>query len=171
MNMLIRDVREADAARILAIYAPYVIDTDISFETEPPAPEAFAERIRGIQSAYPYLVCLVDGELAGYAYASKHHERAAYRYSVDVSIYVAPNFHRRGVGRALYLELFDRLKERGFYTAFAGITQPNEKSVGLHASLGFTEVGVFHRAGYKHGRWLDVLWMEKPLRDSYDKLE
>jgi len=165
MIMSIRGALLADAGAILKIYAPFITDTCITFETEVPSMEDFSARIENIIRDYPYLVCEADGNIIGYAYASKHRERAAYKYSADVSVYVSPEYHRHGIGRTLYGNLFELLRKQGIYTVFAGITLPNEKSAGLHQSLGFTAAGVFHKDGYKFGQWLDVMWMEKPLRD------
>jgi L-amino acid N-acyltransferase YncA len=167
MELRIRPVALTDAAAILDIYSPYIKNTVMTFETQIPSVEEFAARIDGIRSRYPYLVCEAGGKVAGYAYASQHQARSAYRYSVDVSIYVAPKHHHKGVGKALYRSLFDALKGYDFYTAYAGITVPNEASVGLHKGFGFHEVGTYHNVGYKMGRWLDVVWLEKPLK-AYD---
>ena len=168
--MLIRNADLSDVPDILRIYMPFITDTCISFETEVPSIEEFRTRMGNVMKNYPYLVCEIDHKIVGYAYGSKHRERAAYKYSADMSIYVDPDYHRRGIGRALYTELAKLLVELGIYTAFAGITQPNDKSVGLHRALGFTEIGVYHNVGYKFDTWLDVMWMEKPLRE-YDKPE
>lgn len=165
MDRIIRPVCKDDAAAILAIYAPYVTDTAITFETEIPTLEDFSKRIEEIQSNYPYLVCEIGGKVVGYAYASKHRERAAYRYSVEVSVYVSQDHHRRGIGKALYKHLLAALQNYSYYSAYAGITYPNEKSIGFHKSFGFAEVGIFHNAGYKNDKWLDVIWLEKPLKD------
>jgi len=166
--MKIRDATPADAGAILSIYAPYVANTCVSFETEVPTIDAFTARIEKIVKSYPYLVCECDGVIAGYAYATRHRERGAYRYSADSSVYVAHDYQRRGIGRALYTRLFELLASLGIYTVFAGVVLPNERSVGLHKALGFTEVGTYHNAGYKLGRWLDIIWLEKPLRE-YDE--
>jgi L-amino acid N-acyltransferase YncA len=167
VNQLIRPAVPADASAILAVYAPYITDTVITFETEVPTLGAFTKRVEEILRQYPYLVCEIDGEIVGYAYASRHRERAAYRYSVDVSIYVKSGMHRRGIGSALYTRLLEELQRFPYYTAYACITLPNESSVALHKSFGFQEAGIFHKDGYKAGKWLDVLWMEKPLK-QYD---
>jgi len=161
----IRPVKAADAKQILAVYTPFIEKTCITFETEVPTLQAFGARVEGILSAYPYLVCEAGGRIVGYAYASKHNERGAYRYSANVSVYIEEAFQGKGIGRALYTELFNLMRERGLYTAYAGITVPNEKSVALHAAFGFVPVGTFHKAGFKHGEWHDVMWMEKALRD------
>lgn len=165
MSRKIRNATPADARAILDIYAPYVTDTSITFETEVPTIEEFMARMENIQKSYPYLVYEVDGVIVGYAYASKHRERAAYRYSADVSIYVEPSYHKQGIGKALYTKLFDMLRTQGIYTAYACITVPNDASIELHKSLGFTEVGVFHNDGYKLAKWHDVIWLEKALRE------
>jgi len=164
-NPRIRNVKPTDSEAILKIYAPFITETTISFETEVPSIEEFAARIENISKSYPYLVCEIDNKIVGFAYATKHRERAAYKYSADVSIYITPEYHRHGLGKALYTKLFELLCEREIYTVYAGITLPNDKSVGLHKSLGFKEAGVFHNVGYKFGKWLDVLWLEKPLKD------
>jgi phosphinothricin acetyltransferase len=135
-----------------------------------PALSDFTKRIESIIKNYPYLVCEADGNIVGYAYVSRHRERAAYKYSADVSIYVASAYHRQGIGKALYTKLFDLLKGQHIYTLYAGIVLPNESSIGLHKSFGFNEVGTFHNVGYKQGKWHDVIWLEKPIK-NYDKPE
>lgn len=167
MEMRIRPVALTDAADILEIYSPYIKDTVVTFETAVPTVEEFAARIQSIKTRYPYLVCEVGGKVIGYAYASQHRARAAYKYSVDVSIYVDQKHHHKGVGKALYHHLFEALKGYAFYTAYAGITVPNAPSVGLHKAFGFHEVGTCHNVGYKKGKWLDVIWLEKPLKEYH----
>jgi L-amino acid N-acyltransferase YncA len=161
----IRQATEADAAALQKIYAPFVESTPVSFETVVPSVEEFAGRIRKALSHWQYLVAEQDGEIAGYAYGSTHRERAAYRYSVEVSAYVDPRFHRRGIGTRLYRQLFDDLIAKGYCSAFAGITVPNEASVGLHRRVGFEPIGIFRRIGWKFDRWHDVLWMQRTLRE------
>ena len=159
----LRTATVEDAEALAAIYAPYVRDTTISFETEPPTAEEFARRIDSVLRTYPYLVYEADGAPVGYAYAGPHAERAAYRWSVDVAVYVAQGAHRRGTGRLLYTELFAILARQGFHLAFAGVTQPNERSMGLHTAMGFEPVGVVRDVGYKHGAWRDVAWLRRVL--------
>jgi L-amino acid N-acyltransferase YncA len=169
MAAYIRFARLTDAAGILAIYGPYCETTCVSFEIVAPSVEKIQERISRITIDYPWLVAEVEGQIAGYVYASRRHERAAYRWSVDVAVYVAATQQRRGVGRILYETLFSILREQGYYKAFAGITLPNPASVGLHESLGFRSAGVFRGVGYKLGNWLDVGWWQldlQPERDS-----
>src|SRR5919199_3326619 len=134
---------ERDAEQIAAIYAPNVTETIISFELEPPDAEEMRRRITGTLERFPWLVCEREKRVSGYAYASAHGSRAAYRWSVDVSAYVHEGERRSGVGRALYTSLFSLLSLQGFYNAYAGITLPNPASVGLHEALGFRPVGVY----------------------------
>jgi L-amino acid N-acyltransferase YncA len=153
-----------DAGQVADIYGPIVAASTISFETQPPSVEEMARRIAAALELAPWLVC-ADGERAlGYAYASRHRERAAYRWCVDVSVYVRDGCRRGGVGRALYTSLFALLRLQGFFAAHAGITLPNEASVRLHESLGFRPVGVYPRVGFKCGRWCDVGWWQLELR-------
>lgn len=165
--MLIRPVVSADVSDILEIYAPYIKDTAITFETEVPTLEEFTKRIESIKTEYPYLVCEFGDKIIGYAYVSRHRARSAYKYSVDVSVYVDLNYQHMGAGKALYTALFEQLKSYDFYTAYASITMPNEKSTGLHKAFGFYEIGTYHNVGYKNGKWLDVAWFEKQLK-KYD---
>jgi phosphinothricin acetyltransferase len=167
MKINIRDAVCADAKAILDIYTPYITGTCITFETEVPALDEFTLRIENIINNYPYLVCEADGIITGYAYASKHRERAAYQYSADVSIYVRPEYQGKGIGKALYANLFESLKKYKIYTVYAGITLPNDKSVNLHKTFGFKEVGIYKNVGYKLNKWLDVIWLEKQLKE-YD---
>jgi L-amino acid N-acyltransferase YncA len=162
---VIRDARLADAEGIRAVYAPAIVGSTISFEEEVPSVQEIAGRM-STRPAMPWLVADVDGEVAGYAYASLHRQRAAYRWSVDCSVYLAAAYHRRGFGTSLYDRLFDELRDLGYLTAYAGIALPNEASVGLHERLGFTLVGVYRNVGYKNGQWLDVGWWAKPLRSE-----
>jgi L-amino acid N-acyltransferase YncA len=162
--MLIRDAdARHDAAACSAIYAPYVRDTPISLEERAPTTEEIAARIQTATQTHPWLVAQDDDELIGYAYATRHRERACYRWATDVTVYVAPQSQRRGVGRALYETLFGLLRRQGFRTACAGITLPNDASVGLHEALGFKPVGVYRNIGWKFGAWHDVGWWQLEL--------
>lgn len=167
--MLIRHADpERDAAACAAIYAPSVADGVASLEERAPTAEEMATRMAATTRAYPWLVADVAQAVAGYAYASRHHERAAYRWSANVTVYISPDHHRRGIGRALYTALFDLLVAQHVYEACAGITLPNAASVGLHESLGFVPVGVYRNIAYKFGAWRDVGWWRKTLQEHDD---
>jgi len=154
----VRIATEDDALAVATIYAPYVRDTVISFEEVPPSEDEMRGRIRNILRTHPFLVYEDDDRVVAYAYASQHRERAAYRWSTDVTVYAAADVHRRGIGRALYRRLLEILVRQGFHAAFAGITLPNEKSVGLHEAMGFGFIGTYHEVGFKFGAWRDVGW-------------
>ena len=159
-----RDAAPEDAGACAAIYAPYVTDTAVTFEYEPPDPAEMARRIAEAQRRHAWLVLEDDdGAVAGYAYAGPFKERAAYRWSCEVSVYLAPGRRRTGGGRQLYEALFDRLAERGFRRLVAVMTLPNDASEGLHRALGFEPVGTFRRIGWKHGQWRAVAWAQRPL--------
>jgi L-amino acid N-acyltransferase YncA len=164
----VRDATTADAAACAVLYAPYVTDTVVTFETEPPTAEQMAERIAAAQRRHAWLVLEDDGAVVGYAYGGPYKERAAYRWSCEVSVYLEPGRRRTGGGRALYEALFARLAERGFRTAVAGMTLPNPASEGLHRALGFEKVGVYRRIGWKHGAWHDVAWVQRTLASTDD---
>ena len=163
MPIEIRSATTIDAEAIQRIYAPFVLETAISFEDVPPSVDEMAGRIMSTQKTHPWLVALDGGQVCGYVYASAHRERAAYRYSADTTVYIAPEAQRRGVGRALYAELLPELKRRGVHMAFAGIALPNPASVALHASMGFAPVGIYREVGFKFGRWHDVGWWQRQL--------
>lgn len=154
---------ELDAWACAHIYAPYVTDTVVSFELDPPSAPEMAQRIG---SAIEWLVAVRDNDVVGYAYAVQHRQRAAYRFACDVSVYVHRGSHGLGVGSELYRQLLDRLERRNYRTACAGITMPNDASQGLHTALGFTRVGVYHAIGWKFDAWHDTLWMQKHLGGS-----
>jgi L-amino acid N-acyltransferase YncA len=161
--MRVRDATHEDADACAQIYAPYVIDTAITFEYEPPSVAEMARRIAAAQRAHAWLVLEEDGRVVGYAYAGPFKERAAYRWSSEVSVYLEPGRRRSGSGRLLYETLFSRLAERGVRTLVAVMTLPNDASEGLHRALGFEPVGRLRRVGWKHGQWHDVAWMQRPL--------
>ena len=156
-----------DAAAMADIYAPYVRDTIISFETEAPVAADMAPRIARIGSQYPWLAASADGAVIGYAYACENRSRAAYRWSVDAGIYLDRSAQRRGIGRALYRRLFSLLRAQGYVNAFAGITLPNDASVGLHEAMGFALTGVYRNIGYKFGAWHDVGWWQLVLAGTW----
>lgn len=168
-NALIRLATAADAEAVAGIYGPFCRDTVISFELEAPGIGEMADRIERVSRRYPWLAFMSDGRLAGYAYASGHRERSAYLWSVDVSAYVAPEFHRRGIGRCLYYALLSLLGQLGYMNAYAGIALPNEASVGLHTAAGFVPVGIYRGVGFKLGAWRDVGWFARELRSRPDE--
>jgi L-amino acid N-acyltransferase YncA len=167
--MLIRHADpERDGAACAEIYAPSVRDTAISFEEEPPTPAEFTRRIELVSPDYPWLVAEVEGAVVGYAYASAHMERAAYRWAANVAVYVGDGHRGRAVGRALYDALLALLVRQGIQVVCAGVTLPNDASVALHEACGFEPVGVYRRIGWKAGTWRDVGWWQLELVPATD---
>jgi L-amino acid N-acyltransferase YncA len=166
MAAIIRLAVDDDAEQILAIYAPFCRDTPVSFEMSPPTLDEMRLRIAKVIGKFPWLVAEEDRLILGYAYASPHRERAAYGWSVDVSVYVREGLRRRGIGRALYTSLFTLVRLQGFYNALAGTTLPNPGSIGLHQAMGFQPVGVYRNIGFKCGTWHDVAWWQLVLRET-----
>lgn len=154
---------DRDGAMCAAIYAPFVSSSAVSFEEEAPDAAAFAERIERTMRTHPWLVLEDAGRVIGFAYASQHRVRAAYRWAADVGIYVDSAHQGQGGGRRLYEALFDLMRRQNLRIACAGITLPNDASVGLHEALGFERVGVYRDIGYKAGAWHDVVWMQLAL--------
>jgi L-amino acid N-acyltransferase YncA len=171
MSIKIRFARPEDAADIVAVYGPYCDGSVISFELTAPTVEQMRERIDRITQQFPWLVCEIDGQVAGYVYACPHRERAAYRWAVDVAVYIATQHHRRGIGQALYSVLFQILRAQGYFKAYAGVTLPNAGSVGLHEAVGFRPLVIYRGVGYKFGKWLDVGWWELDLRPQSENPE
>ena len=165
---MIRLAASADAPQIAAIYRPFCEESHVSFEIDAPDEVEMAARIDKINRRFPWLVDEVDGKVAGYAYASPHRERAAYRWAVDLTVYVHERFRGGGIGRALYSELFGRLRAQGLFKAYAGIALPNPASQAFHESMGFTLVGIYRKIGYKLGAWWDVGWWQLALQPEAD---
>lgn len=161
----LRIATPADAAPILDIYAPYIENTSYTFEMEVPSRDSFRERINNYLQAYPWLVCEIDGVIAGYAYGSKHRERVAYQWSVECSVYVHDDFQRVGVGRALYTALIEILRLQQFRNLYAVINLPNEKSVAFHENMGFKYFATYKNVGYKLGKWKNVGWWELQVNE------
>ena len=165
----VRPASELDAAACAAIYAPYVTDTAITFESQPPSPEEMADRIAAALATHAWVVLEEEGRVVGYAYGGTFNRRPAYRWACEVSVYLELGHRRRsGGGRALYDVLLAQLIDRGYRTAVAGMTLPNDASVGLHRAFGFQPVGTFARVGFKHGAWHDVAWVHRILADGED---
>lgn len=162
--MKIRMIEEKDIQAVLDIYKPYIETTAITFETEVPTYEEFAQRVNHKLEQFPWLVYEEEGKILGYAYASLMRERAAYSWDAELSVYLQEGNHGLGIGSKLYLVLEAILKEMNFVNLYGCITYPNEKSVRLHQKLGYKAIGIFHNSGYKLGSWHDVLWMEKQIR-------
>ncbi|MDE2776926.1 MAG: GNAT family N-acetyltransferase [Chloroflexota bacterium] len=164
MTALIRLATSADAAAIQEIYRPIVLDTHISFEQNPPTVSEIAARIDATLAQYPWLVCELDGRLAGYAYASAFRARAAYQWTAETTVYIHEDFQRRGLSRALYTSLLAVLRQQGYCSAVGVIALPNEGSIRAHESLGFRKVGIFKNVGHKAGAWRDTGWWQLELR-------
>lgn len=163
-NLEIRDASAADAAAITGIYNHYIVNTAISFEEDPVTPAIMAGRIADVQNGgLPWLVALVDGEVAAYAYATQWRVRAAYRFSVESSVYAAPGRARAGLGKALYAALLARLRAAGIHLVIGGIALPNDASVGLHEAMGYVKAAHFQEVGLKFGRWIDVGYWQLKL--------
>ena len=162
-DITLRNATPSDVAGVLQIYRPFVESTAVSFERVTPSDREMAERIAAAAEECAWLVAESNGRVVGYAYAGRHRSRDAYRYSVETSVYVGPDDRRSGIACALYSELFERLRSRGYASAYAGITVPNDASVAFHESFGFEVIGVFPRVGRKFGAWHDVLWMYRAV--------
>ncbi len=171
----IRRALLADAERLLEIYGHYVRDTAVTFEYEVPSVEEFRSRMTRIMKRYPYLVIVRDGVTEGYAYAGPFKDRAAYDWSCEVTIYLDHRAHKCGMGRKLYTALEGALMEMGIQNLYACIAYPEtedefltKNSADFHAHLGYARAGIFHKCGYKFGRWYDMIWMEKIIGDHED---
>jgi phosphinothricin acetyltransferase len=160
------DIREGhtrDGAALAAIYAPYVEQSWVSFETEAPDAAEMARRIAEYGQSHAWLVAERSGQILGYAYASPHRTRAAYATSADIAIYIAKGAQGQGMGRALYTALFDRLRTKSIHAVFAGIALPNPASIALHEAIGMVPVGIYREVGWKMGGWRDVGWWQRLL--------
>ena len=165
----IRLAEKKDVKSILAIYQPFIENTPVSFEEIVPTVAQFWERIQKTLQDYPWLVCEINRDIAGYAYATAHRERASYRWTKEVSVYVHPDYIRCGIGCGLYTSLIELLKLQGVKNILAGITLPNKSSVAFHEKFGFSKIGVYRAVGFKLGRWHDVGWWEMKIDDPNNK--
>ena len=155
-----------DAARILALYRPYIERTAITFEVDVPDAASFERRVREIASGFPYLLLEVDGELAGYAYAHRQAERAAFDWNAELSIYLQERWQHRGLGRPLYAALMRLLQMQGYVNLYAVITGSNADSVAMHEAMGFARIGLHERTGFKFGAWHDTVWLHRRVREG-----
>lgn len=160
---MIRLAGEEDIEDIREIYRPYVEKTTVSFEWELPSREEFMARFQRITKEFPWLVYDINGKTAGYAYSERVFERTAYQWSVDMAVYIHPDYHNRGAGRKLYHALEELLKLQGYINVYALVTKQNHASVAFHKAEGYTEVAGFPHAGFKMGQWLEVIWFQKTL--------
>lgn len=154
-----------DAGRVQGIYAPFCQDSPASFEIRAPSVAEITDRIATVTQTYPWLVCERANEILGYAYACQHRERAAYRWAVDLSVYIAPGWRRKGIGQGLLAVLSGLLRIQGFFRAYGGVTLPNPASVALLESAGFKLVGIYEKVGFKSGAWHDVGWWVLIVRE------
>lgn len=166
MSATIRLAERSDIPGILEIYSPFILETAVTFEEEIPSEESFWARMQGIMAELPFLVCEIDGRVAGYAYASGYRSRASYRWSKEVSVYIHPDFQRRRVAHALYTSLNEMVRYQGIADLLAIITMPNEPSVAFHERFGYVKVGEFSKVGYKLNQWQNVGWFELFLQDE-----
>jgi len=162
---MIRIAKADDSESILKIYAPYIENTSYTFEMDVPTVDSFKERISAYLQNWPWLVCEINGVIAGYAYGSRHRERVAYQWSVESSVYVHDDYQRMGVAQALYRALIGILKLQGFRNLYAVINLPNDKSVSFHEKSGFEYFATYKNVGYKLGRWKNVGWWQLQLNE------
>lgn len=166
MNPIIRLAEKRDVKGILEIYTPFILDTVVTFEEIVPDEASFWDRIQGIMEELPFLVCEIDGRIAGYAYASGYRSRASYKWTKEVSVYIHPDFYRRRVAQALYTSLNEMVRYQGVADLLAIITLPNEQSVGFHEHFGYRKCAEFSKVGYKLDNWLTVGWFELFIQDE-----
>ncbi len=164
---MIRTATLEDTRFILEIYAPYVLNTCITFETEVPSITEFEQRIRTIQKTFPYLVLEENGSIVGYAYATKYKERSAYDWTVETSVYLREDVQGKGYGKVLYTALEDALRAQGIVTMLACITYPNDSSIAFHKKMGFEHVAHFEKLGFKFNQWRDIVWMKKVINPYF----
>lgn len=168
MNMKFRLAAPSDAARLLQIYSHYVENTTASLEYETPTEAEFLSRINEYSAEFPYIVCEIDGVIEGYAYAHKYKVRYGYRYNAELTVYLTEKCTGKGIGRRLYDALTELLAKMGYKILYGIVTGENEASIAFHKALGFTEAGREHHAGYKFGKWIDVILFEKVIGEMTD---
>ncbi len=170
MNTL-RIATVGDAAAMLDIYAPLIVETGITQETDIPPVEDFAKRITATLPQRPWLVCEIGGEMAGYAYAGNYRDRKGYQWCIEPSVYIHQRFHRHRVATALYSALFRIVKIQGFTNAYAVITLPNDKSISFHKQFGFSDFTIYRNVGYKLDRWHDVGWLYLQVNEHAPEMQ
>ena len=163
---MIRAATAQDVPALLAVYGPYIQETAYTFEYEVPTLEAFRQRFLTITEKHPWLVWEENGEILGYAYGERAFERAAYSWVADLSIYLKPSCHGRGIGKALYSAVEEILRRQGYFALYGVVTSSNTGSCAFHRAMGFRQMAEFPACGWKFGRWHDVIWFEKRLRDG-----
>lgn len=164
-KITIRPVKISDAGKLLEIYAPYIQNTNVTFEYAVPSIGEWEERIRSVITLFPWLVAECDGEIAGYAYATKHRERVAYSWCCESSVYLSEEFYGRGIAKVLYQKLFEILKHQGYINIYAILTSPNPASEKFHENFGFYDAAGFNKAGFKFGKWHNTRWLQLHLSE------
>lgn len=162
--MEVRLVKDSDLSEVLDIYQYYIKHTDVTFEYDVPQLATFKDQIQDIIREMPFLVAIENNQVVGYVYASKFAKKKAYSWSVETTIYLDKDYLHKGIGKVLYQTLFKILKKMGYCRCYACITYSNPDSTRFHKKFGFKDVGIFHQAGYKFNRWLDVIYMEKDIQ-------
>lgn len=165
----VRMARPEDAPEIYKVYEPYILNTVITFEYDKVPIAEFENRIKSVLNKFPWIVCEIDGEIAGYAYCSPHLERAAFGWDCECSVYLNEAYHKMGIGTALYNALFQIVETQGYYNIYSLICVPHDSSVALHKKYGFEEVGTYYNTAYKHGSWRHLLVMEKRLKEKLEE--
>ena len=169
VSVLIRLAVPSDGARIAEIYRPYVLNTAITFEYDPPSSDEMASRIASTLPAFPYLVWEENGVILGYAYAHPLYARAAYQWNAELSVYVEMEHRGKGIGGKLYRCMMEILKLQNIQSVYACITSPNPASVAFHHALGFSDLAVYPHCGFKQGKWYGVNWLVKHLTTLTDE--
>lgn len=171
MNITLRFAAPSDAAKLVEIYRPYVEKTTVTFEYDVPSEDEFAARIRAFSAEFPFIVCELDGNIVGYAYAHKYGERFSFRFSAELSVYIAEDFRGKGLGRLLYRTLIELLTLQGYKNLYALVAAPNPASFALHEAFGFKEVGRANGVGYKFGGWIDLVTLELIVGEKPEESE
>lgn len=164
--MILRIIDDIDIAQVIEIYAPFILNTVVTFENKVPSVNEFKNRIDHYLEYFPWLVADDGGKIAGYAYASKYRDRIAYQWVVEISVYMHPDYKKKGIAKKLYEALLDILRLQGIYRIYAVIGLPNDESVKFHEKMGFSWFASYKNTGYKLGRWRDTGWWEFVLKQA-----